>query len=105
MIVDVIGFKQSDGTWNSGAYGDKRLAEVRADKLLWYRQALIEFNNNILAHFSVARGAEERLREHAKKKKELTPMSQSKYKIDSSSKPKKDPYGWDSAYSKGGIVG
>ena len=80
MISDVVGFKKESGEWVSGSYGDKRLGEVKADRLLWYRQALIEFNNNILSHIRVGNAAKDRRRvRRLKEPKSKTPMLDSKY--------------------------
>ena len=49
MITDVVGKKLEDGSWDSGTFGDKRLGEVKADRLLWYRQFGIDFNNRLLS--------------------------------------------------------
>ncbi len=89
MIADVVGFKKSDGTWDSGAFGDRRLGEVKADRLLWYRQFGIDYINHLYSFFNVARGAEKRLKQKKKKLKSNTPLIDSVYNIDMDSKTTK----------------
>ena len=83
MICDIVGFKRDTGEWDSGAFGDKRLGENRADRLLWYRQFGIDFNNNLYSFYNIARIAELRLKELEKRSKDAPPMTNTKYKFDS----------------------
>lgn len=78
MIADVIGYRQKDGVWNSGSFGDKRLSNMKAENLLWYREALVNFNNHLMTYYSVAEGARRRLK--GKKSKDFKiPMMDSTY--------------------------
>ena len=95
MIVDIVGFKRDSGEWMSGSYGDKRLGEIKADRLLWYRQALIEFNKHLFSYFRTGKGAQERLKK-VRKTKSKTPMLDSKYNH-------KETSGYSDSYS-GGIL-
>lgn len=81
MIADVVGYKRNDGTWEPGAFGDKRLGEVRADKLLWYRQFGIDYINHLHSFFNVAKGAEKRIEARGKKKKLTAPLMDSAYNM------------------------
>jgi len=62
MIADVVGYRQENGIWNSGSFGDKRISNAKAENLLWYREGLINFNNHLMTYFSIAEGARRRLR-------------------------------------------
>lgn len=97
MIQDVVGYQKPNGMWDSGSFGDKRLGDAKADRLLWYRQFGIDFNNHLFSYFNVASGASKRLKEK-KTEKELNPMFESSYsnKEDSQSS-------WSDSYG-GGII-
>lgn len=81
MITDVIGKKNDDGTWDSGSFGDKRLGEVKADRLLWYRQFGIDFTNRILSLRNLAERAKKRLEKEQSSSEEKSniPMFDSSY--------------------------
>jgi len=83
MIEDIIGSKNLDGTWDVGGWGDKRIGEIKADRLLWYRRALMDFNNHIYSFLSSAESAIDRLKEEEEKQKEdlKDPMLDSSYNI------------------------
>jgi hypothetical protein len=83
MIADVVGYKRKDGSWETGSYGDKRLGEVRADKLLWYRQFGMDFTNHLHSFFSIAAQAEKRIEGRTVAKTTRTPMLDSAYNIKS----------------------
>lgn len=69
MIVDVIG-AQDGNFWDPGSFGDKRLGDVKADRLLWYRQALMEFNNHVYSIILAGEQAQQRLQEFEANQKE-----------------------------------
>lgn len=58
MIEDVIGTKK-DGRWDAGSFGDKRLTEAKAQNLLWYRQALIEFHERVMDNLDIAKNSKD----------------------------------------------
>lgn len=78
MIVDVVGGKEGS-VWNTGSFGDKRLGEVKADRLLWYRQALIELNNHIYSYLEAGKNAEERLKSDDERMVKINPMLEGPY--------------------------
>lgn len=87
--MDVIGFKSESGEWNGGSFQNTLLEKAEATNLLWYRQALIDFNNHIHSIPKIAEGAKERLK-RKKGNKITTPMVESSY--DTYSSEPIDPY-------------
>ena len=65
MITDSMGCKK-DGLWSEGALADCNKAGIEVEKVIWYRKALIEFNNSI---HQVLLNAE-KIRKNAQKQKE-----------------------------------
>ena len=79
MIMDTIGFKREDGTWNTGciSHYDKPSEEIA--KLFAYRQGLIEFNNRVLSHLLAATKAIKILNAKEETKGYIRPMSETRY--------------------------
>lgn len=59
MITDSMGCKK-DGVWSEGALADCDIAGIEVEKMIWYRKALIEFNNSLQAILQEAERAKER---------------------------------------------
>ena len=46
MIKDSLGYKQEDGIWN---HGSAKMSDYSIQEIVAYRNALMDFNNNLMA--------------------------------------------------------
>lgn len=77
MIVDVIGYKNKDGTWEAGATDFNK--SWTPEMFIAYRQALMDFNNHLLSFLTEG----ERLRAHKENEERdpgfIMPMQDTRY--------------------------
>ncbi len=79
MIQDCIGFKKSNGEWNPGAYVNFKENPMEISNMFAYRQALIEFNNNLMSYFKMADEAKNRLKTKESDKEYIMPLHDTSY--------------------------
>jgi hypothetical protein len=80
MIADVVGYRKPTGEWVTGSFGKTHLS---AENLVWYRQALMDFNNHLYGAFTLAETAKKNLK-HKKPDAFNSPMEDSEYNIEGS---------------------
>lgn len=102
MIMDVVGAK-ANGRWYAGAFGNKKMGNVKAENLVWYRQALIEFHQYVYSYIDAAVQAKQRKKEGNEKPVFNIPMIDGPYSVTGI-----PPNSWTGNYSEdesGGIGG
>jgi hypothetical protein len=79
MIMDCLGYKGKDGTWIAGAL---QKHDVDPDIASHYSKALIEFENRLMDHITIAKSIKEGLQKEQETEDEYKmPMTDTRYAI------------------------